>query len=102
MYSKHSTHSVPIHEHKTPRSTGAANKVLGTNELLEAILLCLPARDILLGQRVSRTWHDAVTRSPILQRALFLAPAHGETVRFVYGRPFPQGKSKAVERNRVR
>ncbi|KAF1995172.1 hypothetical protein P154DRAFT_526545 [Amniculicola lignicola CBS 123094] len=47
------------------------SRVLNTPELLEAILLQLPERDILLAQQVSRTFQAAITSSPALQQALF-------------------------------
>ena len=49
----------------------AATAVADLPELLEAILLRLPLTDILLAQRVSRTWRDIIAGSPSLQRALF-------------------------------
>ena len=53
-------------------STG---RVLGTPELLEAILLRLPTQDLLLSQRVNKQFKDTITQSMRLQQALFLAPA---------------------------
>lgn len=49
----------------------AATRVLDTPELLEAILLYLPLRDLLHSQRVSCQFQAAVTSSPSIQRALF-------------------------------
>ena len=48
-----------------------ANQVLAIPELLERILLHMPERDILLGQRVNTTWHDLTKSSSHLQRKLF-------------------------------
>ena len=48
--------------------------VFNTVELLEAILLFLPIRDVLLAQRISKQWHFTITGSRRLQRALFLDP----------------------------
>jgi hypothetical protein len=49
--------------------------VLETGELLEAVLLQLDLYTLLLSAtRVSRYWHDLITRSPSLQRALFFLP----------------------------
>jgi len=52
----------------------AASRVLRLPELLEIILLHLPQREILLAQRTSRNFRDAVVNSIRLQRALFLVP----------------------------
>ena len=56
----------------------AAACVLDTVELFEAILVCLPAKELLLTQRVSRRWRDVIGRSIKLQRALFLEPNKGK------------------------
>ncbi|PIA95682.1 hypothetical protein CB0940_10715 [Cercospora beticola] len=67
----------------------AAAQVLQTPELLEMILLSIPCRDLLLSQRVDRTWHSTIQGSVKLKRALFLAPTgpvvtdHG-TKRLLY------------------
>lgn len=53
----------------------AYQRVLLIPELLEAVLGELPCRDLLLAQRVSTLWRDAVRRSQKLQQALFLLPA---------------------------
>ncbi|USW56437.1 Putative F-box-like domain superfamily protein [Septoria linicola] len=60
--------------HQTARTT-SIEQVLATTELLEAILLQLPIRSVLLSQRISKTWHATITSSISLQRALFLRPA---------------------------
>lgn len=52
----------------------ACQKVLDTTELHELILHKLPMRDLLLAQRVSKTWRELIQRSNKLQRALFLKP----------------------------
>ena len=52
----------------------AASEVLRLPELLEIILLHLPQREILLAQRVSRSFRESVEGSIRLQRALFFAP----------------------------
>lgn len=51
--------------------------VLDIPELLEAILLHLPTRDLLLSQGVSRHWKEIVDESIALQRALFFEPDKG-------------------------
>ncbi|KAK0884278.1 hypothetical protein LTR87_001907 [Friedmanniomyces endolithicus] len=55
----------------------ASNAVLLTTELLENILRSLPAKDLLLAQRVSPKWRDVITRSRQLQQQLsvILPPA---------------------------
>lgn len=60
------------------QSMAALACVLDTVELFEAILICLPVRDLLLAQRVSRRWRDVIARSIKLQRALFLVPDKGD------------------------
>ena len=47
------------------------------SELLEHILYDLPIRDLLLSQRVCRTWRSLISSSPTLQQALFLRPSPG-------------------------
>ena len=49
-------------------------QVLGTTELLEIILMYLPMKDLLLSQRVCRSWHALINTSIRLRRALFLEP----------------------------
>ena len=49
----------------------SATQVFAVPELLETILLRLPVRDLLLSQRVNRTWHNITKTSPHLQRKLF-------------------------------
>jgi hypothetical protein len=45
---------------------------LSTLEILEAILLYLSTRDLLVnGQLVSHTWHNLILKSPSLLQALF-------------------------------
>jgi len=42
---------------------------------MEAILLELPSRDLLVGvQRVNRAWHNTIKSSPVFQRLLFFQP----------------------------
>ncbi|KAH7036723.1 hypothetical protein B0J12DRAFT_260137 [Macrophomina phaseolina] len=49
-------------------------QVLGTPELLELILLHLPARDRLLAHRVCRSFNCLIRTSPTIKQALFLQP----------------------------
>ncbi|KAK5681486.1 hypothetical protein LTS10_006017 [Elasticomyces elasticus] len=51
------------------------DRLFGVAELLENVLLGLPLRDLLLSQRVCRTWRGNVKQSSMIQRALFLKPS---------------------------
>lgn len=52
------------------------DEVLGTTELLEAILLSLDQRTLLVSaQRVNHTWHTLIQISTTLQQALFFRPS---------------------------
>jgi hypothetical protein len=54
------------------KASGAANNVFETFELLEAILLLLPHRDLLVSaQRVSKRWQAVVQNSIYIQQKLF-------------------------------
>ncbi|KXT18811.1 hypothetical protein AC579_8220 [Pseudocercospora musae] len=53
----------------------AAHAALNTVELLEAILLNLDTRTLLLSQRTCKTWQKVIAASILLQKALFLRPA---------------------------
>ena len=48
--------------------------MFNTAELLETVLLNLPTKDLLLSQRVCRSWQALILTSLHLQRALFLLP----------------------------
>ena len=48
------------------------SRIFAIPELLENILLHLPERDLLLAQRVNRSFRDVITASVHLQRKLFL------------------------------
>lgn len=52
----------------------AATRALNTPELLEHILLFLPAKALLLLQRVATLWRDTVRRSDEFQQRLFRRP----------------------------
>ncbi|KAK0852689.1 hypothetical protein LTS02_012260 [Friedmanniomyces endolithicus] len=54
--------------------TTACERVLGTAELHELLLLKLPLRPLLCVQAISRSWRDAIKSSPALKQALFLVP----------------------------
>ncbi|KFY08403.1 hypothetical protein V492_06268 [Pseudogymnoascus sp. VKM F-4246] len=53
----------------------AANAVLSIPELLEAILLDVDMKTLLLSQRVNRNWASIIAASSVLQQALFFQPA---------------------------
>lgn len=65
-------------------------------EILEAILLHLPPQDLLLCQRICRTFREMVSSSKRIRRALFLEPAHNsgklETWRLLKWNPFLETK----------
>ncbi|KAF7192076.1 hypothetical protein HII31_06462 [Pseudocercospora fuligena] len=52
----------------------ASAKTFAIAELLEAILINLPARDLFVVQRINQTWHDCIEDSSPLQRKMFLKP----------------------------
>ena len=60
--------------YEPPTNNAATLRTLHLPELLEQILLHLPQRDLLLAQRTCTAFHQTITASPKLQRALFLAP----------------------------
>ncbi|KAK4695762.1 hypothetical protein P7C71_g2045, partial [Lecanoromycetidae sp. Uapishka_2] len=49
----------------------ASSKIFLIPEILEMILVQLPERDLLLDQRVNKTWQGVIKTSPQLQRKLF-------------------------------
>ena len=52
----------------------STERVLNTAELLEAILLQMDLRTLLLSQRVSKTFQTSIAGSPKLQHKLFFRP----------------------------
>ena len=60
-------------------NNGPATKVFAIPELLEAILLHLSTRDLLLSQRVAKTWKTTIDGSHLLRQALFLDPIPAQT-----------------------
>ena len=52
----------------------ATQRTLGITELLEAILVQLPMKDLLLAQRVNKDWQATIVTSKKLQERLFLRP----------------------------
>lgn len=58
-------------------------------ELLEAILIELPVKDLLLGQRVCKTWRGAIETSSRLQKALFFVPESSKRLELLPGKTIP-------------
>ncbi|KXJ89012.1 hypothetical protein Micbo1qcDRAFT_165786, partial [Microdochium bolleyi] len=59
----------------TPKTPSATERVFGTPELLELILLVFSQRDLLTAaQRVCQDWHRNILASMCLQRLLGFAP----------------------------
>ncbi|KAL7922531.1 hypothetical protein ACQKWADRAFT_292701 [Trichoderma austrokoningii] len=56
-----------------------ADVAITTPYILYYIFLHLPQQDLLLAQRVCRTWHDVISSSKALQAALFLCPEPAKT-----------------------
>jgi hypothetical protein len=55
--------------------------VLGTVELLEAIIVAVPVRDILRANGVSRQWQAVIQGSLQLQQSLFMVPVEPSEIR---------------------
>lgn len=82
----------PVHQqgNVTPavrQPTANMDAVPDIPELLENILLNLPIRDLLLAQRVNKTFQATILGSSKLQQALFLKPLAG---KFLYYQPPPR------------
>ncbi|KAK4963632.1 hypothetical protein LTR10_001261 [Elasticomyces elasticus] len=58
----------------------AAAQVLGLPELLEAILVGLPTRDLLFAQKVCSFWKQTIESSKSIRKALFLVPGDVDDV----------------------
>ncbi|KAF2209609.1 hypothetical protein CERZMDRAFT_100391 [Cercospora zeae-maydis SCOH1-5] len=59
----------------------ATAAVLHTAEVLEEILLLLPAPEVLVHSRVSRFWQATIKGSIRMKRALFLTPPKGSVIQ---------------------
>lgn len=57
--------------------SSSCDQVLAVTELLEAILLELPVRDMFRARRISKTWRNVSSSSPRIQEKLFLKPSEG-------------------------
>lgn len=65
-------------EESATKTVAAAAQVLGTPELLEAILSHLPVLDLVIATGVSKTLRNAIQASSELQRKLFMLPSKDE------------------------
>ncbi|KAK5729666.1 hypothetical protein LTR17_011743 [Elasticomyces elasticus] len=75
---------VSLQEPKSPPPTpipNAGTRLTQTYELLQEILLMLPMEDVLLAQRVNKTFRSTITNSMPLQQKLFLAPLPAQPER---------------------
>ncbi|KAK5719854.1 hypothetical protein LTR15_007126 [Elasticomyces elasticus] len=79
------------------------DRLFGVAELLENVLLGLPLRDLLLSQRVCRTWRGNVKQSSMIQWALFLKPSATITMipHLVYGRTHPPNTLPLMCRGKI-
>lgn len=59
----------------------ATSKVVNVTELLEAVLLELPCKDILIAQRVSKAWKATIQESVKLQAALCFTPTEARATK---------------------
>ena len=56
------------------QARSAVDRTLNIHELLEEILLALPAKDILFVKRVCKNWNEMIEGSSRLQEALYVKP----------------------------
>ncbi|KAI5368363.1 putative F-box domain-containing protein [Septoria linicola] len=80
-------------------SYAATKKALGIPELQEAILNRLPHRDLLMMQRVSKTWQALIQDSDTLQQKLFLQalpPTHIFLITRTEMQPAPFGGPRTL------
>ncbi|KAK5708067.1 hypothetical protein LTR97_000607 [Elasticomyces elasticus] len=70
----------------------ATNNVLNLPELLEVILLHLPARDLLFAQKVCKTWKLTVDTTLSIQKALFFAPGTVKDIAYISPTHIPMPK----------
>ncbi|KAK4922532.1 hypothetical protein LTR49_010232 [Elasticomyces elasticus] len=61
----------------------ATQKVLNLPELLEAILLRLPIRDLLFAQKVCKIWKLTIDTTLSIQKALFFAPGMVKDITYI-------------------
>lgn len=58
-------------EHKRTQNDKPCNDALGTTEILEGILECLPPAKLHVIQRVNKRFQDVIVRSPRIQKKMF-------------------------------
>ncbi|KAK5705433.1 hypothetical protein LTR97_002551 [Elasticomyces elasticus] len=73
---------INVTDQATESSEAASTQVFGTTELLEHILIYVPARDVLLSQRVSQQWQAVITGSLSLQKLLSFVGEAAEPVQW--------------------
>lgn len=67
----------------SPASTApASTRVLELYELAENVLLFLPLQDLLLANRVCKTWHNVITRSDRINKVLFKQPVDDRRISY--------------------
>jgi len=77
------------------RAEKSAKAVFNTTELLEQILLNLPAKNVFAVQRVNTFFRDVIRGSISIRRALFLEPLSEQTIwklQYIDGRDFDSYK----------
>ncbi|VUC33481.1 unnamed protein product [Clonostachys rosea] len=57
----------------------ARNTVLNTTEIVEAVLVHVDPKTVLLARRVCAKWNDLISNSPSIQQHLFFRPIPGTT-----------------------
>lgn len=75
----------------------ARNAVLDTTELLEAIILCLPAINIFGVRRVSTEWLDTILSSKRVQQKTFLSPITSDERWRLRGVPRPSSSEQEYD-----
>lgn len=63
-----------VEQHKMQPQASPRERVLGTTDTLELVLLQLDIQTLLLAQRTCRLWHAIITTSPSIQELLFYLP----------------------------
>lgn len=76
-----------LSQNTTMSSVNPYHNVFATAELLESILRHLPVGDLLLAQRVSRTFKNTISSSPMLQQNLFFQPRPVDRVSRAHNEP---------------
>ncbi|KAK5726953.1 hypothetical protein LTR15_002844 [Elasticomyces elasticus] len=86
------TSHILAHQHQRNVANMATNNVLNLPELLEVILLHLPARDLLFAQKVCKTWKLTVDTTLSIQKALFFAPGTVKDIAYISPTHIPMPK----------